>query len=716
MTNETYTTAEDFKNKITMQKTAENLQAFTKAIETHFDKYETRDSQKSMIRTIVKGMAMGEHSMIEAPTGTGKSLAYLLAFLSVWNQFEERKSNDGEIIERKPKLCVATNTIALQEQLMAKDIPMLQEVLGLDFKAALIKGRNNYVCPRELYPLQNDDSKGFSTVEESVEFGKLIKEVLDQKGKLKPEKGDRSEISFTISNGLWSKMSTDSKNCTGVKCPFHSECPFVKAKAENAKADILVTNHSMFFADLKVQMDTEFEVEGLVLPSYDYLTFDEAHNLEEVASQFFGARLSLRGLKNSLGSFKKKTETGGELNELFLKLPQLKNEIEVEFNQLITLGSDFYTYIFRQVSQDLSKGVTVRLFQQNEEWNNFSTYFMKQFYNLIEVFKEAKNVDIDDMEDKERDSLSRFITFLHESVNELKDFLFQKVEDSVYWVETSAKRFETQKEEELISLNHAPINVGPTLAESLFERQESVVLTSATLGTDNLDYMASRLGLHRYIGKMFFSPFDYQKQSAIYIPAQTVNPKSKDYGDYAEFEMRKIIKEAKGRTLVLFTSYSMLNQAHKNLKPYIEEELGYKLLKQGDLPRTPLINEFRENVNSVLFATSSYWEGIDVQGEALSSVIIVKLPFDVPDQPVIQARMEHITSRGGNPFMDYQVPIAIMKFKQGFGRLIRSTKDTGVVSILDERVIKMHYGKKFLNSLPQVNIYRDIEQAKSFFE
>lgn len=702
----------DFQDKITMPETAANLQKYMKSISEHFGNYEERESQKNMIRSIVKSFKLGEHALIEAPTGTGKSLAYLLAFLAVWEQFEW-KFEDDEVIERKPKMCIATNTIALQEQLMEKDIPAFRDILGVDFKTALIKGRSNYICNKNMKKLvEQPELALLDSLEDVQQFNSLKDEVVSAKGMLL--KGDRSKLKTKLSNSVWEKVSTDSSNCVGNACPFYSECFFFEAKKENAKADILITNHAMFFADLKVKMETNFEVPNLVLPDHDFIVFDEAHNLEDVASNFLGTTISRSSVKRLCTDIKTSISTG-DLSEEIVKEMELQHELEGVVSRIEDINEAFFKEVVN-ASFDTRSGKIqnqTRLLQSPESFKSHITDVRVLFDELSTLLK--KIGDVCEFSEEANTTLGRLFERSESLQKNWLGFIRQDQEDFVYWTETPERPKISSQRHLFASICMSPISVSPTLKSNLFDRVGSAVLTSATLGTDNLNHMASRLGISRYIGAMYHSPFDYAGQSRLYVPQKALNPKHKDFDTYAEAEIKKLIETSKGRTLVLFTSYYNMNNMAKNLGGYIQDDLGYTLLKQGDMQRTPLINAFRDDTSSVLFATASYWEGIDVQGEALSSVIIVKLPFDVPSQPIFEARLEYLRKNGGNPFADYQVPMAIMKFKQGFGRLIRSTKDTGVVTILDNRLVAMQYGQQFLNSLPPMPVTRNFNEIEEFF-
>lgn len=712
---------QEIRDKIELKQAALNMQKYMANIKGQFANYEERESQKNMIRAIIKSFQMGEHAIIEAPTGTGKSLAYLLAFLSIWEQFENKKEGE-ETVERKPKLCIATNTIALQEQLFEKDIPTFQKMIGVDFKAALIKGRSNYICNRNFFEIiKNPDKGSFSSLEETVEFNKLTEEVLDDKNNFVI--GDRSLIKDNVSPELWNKISTDSNACTKRECPFYDSCNFYKAKKDNATADVIITNHALFFADLGVKIETGFEMQDLVLPQFDFVVFDEAHNLEDVASDYLGDSGHFRGFMKFVTEFNNAL-TKGELGEKLSPHPEIIQDLLNALNEASTFSLEFFKTAV-DLTNDYANGRTSTIRRLNQPMEYLVgpalklKSAMKEIVGTIDfIFENEEIVEL--LEGEQISRIKLFHTRASNMGESVRKFATQSEAEHVYWIEAPEKYksnpIDPSKRHEFVSYHTVPISVNNTLKTNLFDRLESVVLTSATLGTDNLNYIASRLGVERYISKMFFSPFNYEQQSILHIPEHTVSSKNTvEYEKYVENEVKELITMSEGRALVLFTSYSMLRNVAKNTEAYIES-LGYTVLKQGDMPRTPLINKFREDKKSVLFATSSYWEGIDVQGDALTNVIITKLPFDVPDQPVIQARMEHINRNGGNAFMQYQVPTAIMKFKQGFGRLIRSTNDKGVVTVLDDRIIKMRYGQQFLNSLPPIRISRNKQEIAPFFK
>lgn len=671
----------------------QNLKKYFELIKNHFPDYEERISQKHMIMTILKGFEEKKHSLIEAPTGTGKSMAYLLAFLSIWEQFEGKE---------RPKFVISTRTITLQEQLITKDIPALKQMLGLDFVTELVKGRGNYICINKVKELVREDVAGFDSPSESIEFTQLLLDIGTKDGDIFI--GDRNLIKKNITNELWNKISSNSDSCTGKECPHFDKCYYRKAKERRVNADILVANHSLFFADLSVRMsygDVEDTQElDLVLPAYDFLVFDEAHHVEDVATDFLGASVTKKQLRYLISEIARSVTTG-RLSDLYVQDLELQGEVLSALKVLETENEMFFSNL--EIMFDQNQTSNLRLLSENKGFIDIFNY-LKAFDNMVKTFKTTTSGM--ELDDSDTSTLNSICSRLEKFKTTIGNIVYQELENQVYWLEYSNIKGYTS-----IALKTCPVSVNNLLEENLFNVKPSIVLTSATMATKDMNYLAQRVGIKDYIYRILRSPFDYEKQSCIYIPPKSVNPNKSGFEDYLMHEILNLIQVTKGRTLVLFTSYKLMNSLSSYFRVKVKQ-MGYNFYEQGELPRNQLLEKFTEDVSSVLFATNSFWEGIDIKGESLSSVIITRLPFEITDKPVLQARMEQLEAEGRNSFYEYQIPLAVIKFKQGFGRVIRSSSDKGIVAVLDERIMTMRYGKEFLNSLPYVPITRNIEDIK----
>ena len=670
-----------------------NLRTYFQKIADKFENYEERKSQKIMIMNILKGYEENKHVIVEAPTGTGKSMAYILAFLSLWEQFS---------LENKPKLVVSTKTIPLQEQLINKDIPMLQDILDINFSAVLVKGRSNYICNRKMDDILNKrkDEGWFDSKEEAQEFNELKKLILDGNGELVI--GDKSEIKTSISNSLWDKICSEADNCLKKKCEYNNECFFYKAREKQKASDILIVNHALFFSDLKVRMDTGYQIADLVLPEFNFVVLDEAHHIEDVASDFLGLKVSRFRYKRLTNQIRKAILYGD-----FSNYYADEEDTQVEVKNLCSSLDFMIDDLFQKIAELAGNNSTKRLSEKDIGFTTIN-YIENSFKRLEQIIRINKNKN--SYTEAEEMLANSFIDRIDKLVTETKDIIDQTMGDYAYWIECPLTKTNRHY---FASLNCCPISIAEVLRDNLFDRIKSIVLTSATMSTtpDDMSYIASRIGINNYLVKTLPSPFDYKEQSRIYIPQKALNPKERAYEVYLEDEIKNIIENTKGSALVLFTSYRLMNSLSDKMQSFFDKH-NITFLKQGDLPRSMLLQMFKEDTSSVLFATASYWEGIDIPGEALSCVIITKLPFEVPDRPIIEARMEKLTKEGKNPFVHYQVPMAIMRFKQGFGRLIRTNTDKGVVAVLDNRLITMNYGKQFIRSLPLVPLTREVNEIK----
>ncbi|QNO15112.1 DEAD/DEAH box helicase [Alkalicella caledoniensis] len=677
------------------------------------ENYEQRPEQLSMSKLIAKGLNQSQHVIVEAGTGTGKSLAYLIPGI-LW------------AVGNKKRVVVSTNTINLQEQIVYKDIPFLQKVLPLGFKGVLVKGRSNYLCLRKLENIETDSL--LEDIDEDYQELKLLKD-----WGLKTKEGSKADLNFMPRESNWEQVCSEGDLCLKLHCSNYRECFFFKARRESANADILVVNHHLLFADISLKAKG---LEGGVLPSYHSVVFDEAHNIEDTATQYFGYKANKYLVPKQLNRlfYSKGGKQKGFLMDISQKLtnnkyvtPLLKQKVYDEVHMyflpqiadIVSKNNYFFDNIYLFLDGNTSK---LRLTQEVVETQPYKKIkeevfqFLKIFSEFIERVR-ALQKELEDMAPKAFESfvpnmveLSAMITRL-ESIVETLDYIFLKeTSEDVKWLELSG----TQKNR-YITAYSAPLDVSKALYQNIYDNYESVVLTSATMTTGgNFKYIKDRVGLGFCEDKLeeltLPSPFDYRQQVLFCVPTDISEPTMKNFNQDIPNVLLKTILATGGRAFVLFTSFKMLSDVYNELKPILESR-GINCLKQGEYQRHILLQNFKKDVTSVLFATASFWEGVDVQGEALSNVILVKLPFSVPDEPIIEARQELIAKGGGNPFMEYTVPQAVLKFKQGFGRLIRSKSDKGVVVVTDKRVLTKQYGKIFLKSLPRCKEFAGSTEA-----
>lgn len=661
------------------------LEAFFATLNDHFPNYERREAQSEMISLILNGFYKKKHVLVEAGTGTGKSLAYLLAVLALLATGE------------KKKIVISTHTINLQEQLLHKDIPLLQKLLRpfLGFQAALAKGRSNYICKRRFLELIRDTGQGLESVVQVQEFA-AIRPLLYAEDEFLL--GDRADLPVNVSHELWAKFSSTHETCLERRCPLVRDCFFRAAREELQEADIIISNHALFFTDLAIRGSAENE-EG-ILPPYDYIIFDEAHHVEDVACSALSLRIDGYHLKTLGGTFRSLLAKG-TFKEHLVNEPELSQHVEG------IMRSYFHNIdTFLQDLQTRSKGQTTIRIASAEDLQ-ITNPFTEDLRSILALCDQLALLDLSDDED----------AMLEKAASQWKrlrvdlDFTFDiEDKDYVYWIESS------RQDSANSVLQAAPIEMASTLREALFEHDIVAVLTSATLASPSLNFTSQRLGIDNYYSRVLDSPFDHQYSAAIYIPPEALEPNYQNNHAYEEYVAQLIVQTTSlvnGGSFVLFTAYQMLN----NVYDQIADELswaGLTVLKQGDLPRHELLKQYAEEKNAVLFATSSFWEGVDVAGDALRCVIITKLPFAVPDHPVTEARMEALQASGHNPFMSYQLPQAIIRLKQGYGRLIRSQDDRGIVVIADPRVRTKRYGRTFLEALPCKNLLHNSEALQTF--
>ncbi len=625
-----------------------------------FEGYERRQQQVEMARAVQKALSTKRHLVTEAGTGVGKSLAYLVPAIE-------------KAILGANRVVISTFTIALQEQLINKDIPCLNRCLPWGFKAALAKGKGNYLCKRRLEFAIRRQMGLFDQFSDALsEINNWARRTAD---------GSLSDLPFIPDSRVWDAVRAEHGNCKGRKCGHWTSCFCQRAKRELENANVIVTNHALLFSDLALR-----EEEFSILPDYKWVIIDEAHNIERVAEEHFGIEISSGSVRFLLdGLYNPRTHKGllvytgaGNLTDMIVKAGEAAKEF------------------FKSVRQwdERHKTQTNGRCYKNFVEDKLSAQIKELRAGLSGLAKQAKDED-------ERFELTRYVDKCVGLLQDLEAFLPQAKQDYVYWIEVSDNK------REAVYLKSAPLNVGADVKRGLFDKFESVIMTSATLssggekGKGGFEFFAGRVGLADYDAVKLGSPFDYQKQVTIYIEGDLPEPNDEKFAESACEAVKKYVLRTQGRAFVLFTSYKMLGDFAEQLAEWFKEN-NIELLQQGvGLDRTSLLKRFKMDGRFVLFGTDSFWQGVDVAGEALSNVIIVRLPFAVPDTPLLAGRLDKIKEEGGNPFAEYQLPLAIIKFKQGFGRLIRTKTDTGIVVILDPRILSKSYGRSFLAAIPK---------------
>jgi ATP-dependent DNA helicase DinG len=620
-----------------------------------------------MANAVAHALSSPNHLMVEAGTGVGKSFAYLLPAIDF-------------AVKNNKRIVISTHTISLQEQLIEKDIPLLRSVYPDEFTAVLVKGRSNYLCRRRMEQARGRQGMLFDQPKQ-LQSLKAIEAWSRRTGD-----GSLSDLPEVPDPSVWERVCAEHGNCLGKKCQFYKDCFWQAAKRRMNTGNILVVNHALYFSDLALR------ISGVnYLPKYDVVILDEAHTVEDVAADHFGLNVSEYRLRYQLRTLYDPnrgkgllTTHGSSVNDSIDTIVEIHQRMEGFFERCLEW----------QQTNGRDNG---RIHEAGIVENDLSPLLRDLSKQLKAVLARLENEE----EISELGAMAEKVSLLGE---ELDAVLSQRMPDAVYWMERGGRMRRN------VSLHAAPVNVAEGLRTHLFENMPSVIMCSATMctsenGEASFSYMKSRLGAETAETLALGSPFDYEKQATLYIESNLPDPG--DTNRFAPAASEKIVeylKQTRGGAFVLFTSHSALRDAAQRLKPILDE-LGYPLLVQGqDVPRKVLLDRFRSVPNAVLLGTSSFWQGIDVRGDALRNVIIVKLPFSVPDEPVIEARLEAITRAGGNPFMEYSVPEAIIRLKQGFGRLIRSKTDKGIVVILDNRIKTKRYGKRFLSALPACNV------------
>jgi ATP-dependent DNA helicase DinG len=641
--------------------------------------YEYRPGQIEMAEAVLRAFEQKRHLIVEAGTGTGKTLAYLVPAIAA-------ACGSGA------RVVISTGTKNLQEQLMDKDIPFLQETLPVKFRAALMKGRNNYACLHRIKHAQS------MPVLEGLDQIDQFDEVF--RWSTITETGDRAEL-YNLPENLpfWRNIDARSETCLGQKCPDFEPCFITRMRQRAMDADIIVVNHHLFFADLALRNGAY----GAVLPDYAAVILDEAHQIEDVASEYFGAGVSnyqIDDLLYDVGGLKLEDgEATRELTRISARIQRFADAFWISFREGRGLEGRF-ALAPRGAGPTAGEGPD---FDNQSEAPALPANSSRDSYHALDNALHRLETSLDILKDPPPDaeSLLRRTRELRFSLN-----FIVRADDRkfVYWLERRGRG---------VFLRASPIDVSSMLQDKLFEKVPTVVLTSATLSSaGNFRFIRERLGLDQAEEMMAESIFDFQSQAMLYLPQTMPDPRSPQWGRAAAEEVIKIVNATEGRAFVLSTSLAGMNELYER----VASQIDYPCFVQGSASKGALLQKFRATPNAVLFATSSFWQGVDVRGEQLSCVIIDKLPFAVPSDPVVAARQRFIEEQGGSSFYEYSVPQAVISLKQGLGRLIRSTTDRGVLAVLDPRLRTKMYGRTFLKSLPPCRITSKIDDLARVFE